>query len=178
MKNRTQLEITPAMQAWAEEHGAYFDKAVGQWFVDGEIPGPLISRIVEPQRRRDYVAESVPQCECGARMVVRSRRRTGEPIWACTSVRCLGVRPFDAVDIESSWPLPVNRRDHDDPKFENKDRAALVISQAITLFRSEALATAWLKTPKVGLAGATPLDAVKTIIGCCAVERLLEERFS
>ncbi|MDB5936351.1 MAG: hypothetical protein JWQ01_3695 [Massilia sp.] len=180
MKKRTQLTFTGAVQASAEEHGAYFDKELQAWFVDGEVPGPLISFTVKEVRRRDYVAEAAPpQCGCGTQMIVRKNRSTGEPFWACTSHRCPGVRQFDDVapKINRAGRATVSNAEGS-AQFESKDRVAALIARTIELFRNEGVATAWLKAPKVGLGGATPLDAMKTLVGCGAVERLLEERFN
>jgi hypothetical protein len=180
MKKRTQLTFTGAVQASAEEYGAYFDKELQAWFVDGEVPGPLISFTVKEVRRRDYVAEAAPpQCGCGAQMIVRKNRSTGEPFWACTSHRCPGVRQFDDIaPTTNRTGRAVVSNAESSVQFESKDRVAALIARTIELFRNEGLATAWLKAPKVGLGGTTPLDAMKTLAGCGAVERLLEERFA
>lgn len=181
MKKRTQLNITPAVRTMAESNGAYFDNKLGAWFVDGEVPDPLISYAVKEERKRDYFAEQVPQCDqCGSQMVLRTNRTTGAPFWGCSAIRCCGSRPYEDKDVPTS-----NSRQRQVPQeeaastFEDKVTAARIIARAIDLFRSEAAAQKWLETPKVGLRnyGKTPLKAIKTVVGCTITDRLLDERF-
>ncbi len=175
MTEKTKLNVSPAMQAFATEHGAYFDKGLGVWVVYGDVPGPLISFIDVQERRRDYVKESVPQCDqCGAQMVTRTSRATGAPFWGCSTRACPGKRPYDDVFIRRQQKsTPVNEQ----VSFEDKGRASRLIEEAVKAFGNNASAYAWLKAPKVALAGQTPYDAIKTVAGCIVVERLLAELF-
>lgn len=178
MTTRTKLQFTKAVQNAAIGHGAYFDESEQAWFVDGEVPGPLIAYVVTEARQRDYVANSLrEQCKCGAHMVTRRNRTTGELFWACSVPRCGVTMNFDDGIPLSNAASRSGPIDGAAPSFENKDGVAAVITRAIELFRNEGLATAWLKSPKVALKGETPLQAMTTQTGCNAVARLLEERF-
>lgn len=168
------------MAELAKAHGAYQAGDTGEWFVDGEVPGALISFIVQTGRVRDYAAETVPQCRlCGCQMVARHNRTTGDPYWSCSSPRCPGTQRFD--DALSAR----RQRDYATPGkaepvvFEDKQRAAMLVARAIASFRSEGAAMRWLKDRKVALRGSgeTPWEAIKTLAGCALVERLLDERF-
>lgn len=181
MKKRTQLNITPAIEAMAESYGAYFDKEARAWFVDGEVPGPLEALVVKDERKRDYFSQKVPQCpQCGSQMVLRSNRTTGAAFWGCAAMPCRGSRPYEDEDTASAGRAPgLMAQEQGAPKFEDKAMAARVIARAIELFRSEDSATKWLEAPKVGLRkyGGTPLEAIKTVMGCAITDRLLDERF-
>lgn len=180
MSNRTELRITHAVEKFAVYHGAYFDKETLGWFVDGEVPGPLLSYIVKEQRRRDYVTDPVlsPRCVCGAQMTIRRNRSTGAQSWACSARRCTGHRHLDVDGFQQQTPARRDPPNDQKNLYESKESAAAVIAMAVALFRSESRAAAWLQAPKVGLQGATPLDAMKTTQGCAVVERILEERFA
>lgn len=181
MKKRSELNITSAVKAMAESHGAYFDKSQRTWFVDGDVPGPLYAYVVKEERKRDYFAEQVPQCKvCGSQMALRKNRTSGANFWGCSILSCRGTRPYEDVE-----PTAVNRgraggasRERT-PQFEDKESAAEIIAHAVELFGSEAAASAWLKAPKVGLRnhGHTPLQAIQTLEGCVITVRLLSERF-
>lgn len=178
MAQRTQLHITGAVKALAEAHDAYLDKELGMWFIDGEVPGPLISYIVKTPRHRDYVSEVVPQCKCGSHMVIRKNGVTGQPFWACASLKCPGRASFESVALTDPAERKRSPSAAAAPQFEDKVRAAGVVTEAIHRFGNEGLATNWLKSPKVGLHGETPLEAIKSVAGCKVVERLLDERFA
>jgi hypothetical protein len=165
----------------AESHGAYFDKSQRAWFVDGDVPGPLIAYVVKAERKRDYFAEQIPQCKvCGSQMALRKNRTSGAVFWGCSSLSCDGTRPYGDVD-----PTLINRsgagQDSGErtPLFEDKELATEIIAHAVELFGSEAAASAWLKASKVGLRnhGHTPLEAIRTLSGCEVTARLLRERF-
>lgn len=97
-------EITPAVEDFAKRHGAYFDKGLQEWVVEGEVPPELESFVQKAKRMRDYVAERVPQCSmCGSRMILRPSAR-GE-FWGCTAFpRCKGRRSLEEEDYESQDP--------------------------------------------------------------------------
>jgi hypothetical protein len=181
MKKRSELNITSAVKAMAESHGAYFDKSQRTWFVDDDVPGPLIAYVVKEKRKRDYFAEQVPQCEvCGSQMALRKNRTSGVVFLGCSILSCRGTRPYE--DVASTL---VNRgraggvsRERTS-QFEDKDLATEIIAHAVELFGSEAAASPWLKAPKVGLRnhGNTPLEAIRTLEGCVITARLLSERF-
>lgn len=178
MENRTELRITPGVQQFAQAHGAYFDNDAKAWFVDGEVPGPLIAYMFQEERRRDYVSESFsPKCDCGSQMIIRRNRTTGDPFWACTTHRCRGTKNFDEVAGLVSVRSEQGRKNGRTETVEDKERVAALIARTIELFRNEGLATAWLNAPKVGLQGDTPLVAMRTLKGCIEVDRLLDERF-
>jgi len=98
------VEITPAVEDFAKRHGAYFDKGLREWVVEGEVPPELESFVQKATRMRDYVAERVPQCSvCGSRMILRPSAR-GE-FWGCTAFpRCRGRRSVEAENYESQDP--------------------------------------------------------------------------
>lgn len=179
--NRSELNITSAVKAMAESYGAYFDKSRRTWFVDGDVPGPLVAYVVKEERKRDYFAEQVPQCKvCGSQMALRKNRKSGDVFWGCSISGCHGTRPYEDVDPTSFTQARAGAASRKaSPQFEDKDMAAEIIAEAIRLFGSEAAASTWLKTPKVGLRnhGHTPLEAIRKLDGCVITARLLSERF-
>ncbi len=181
MAERTLLEITDAIREMAEQNGAYHDKKLNEWFVDGEVPDALVSFVVKEKRRRDYVAETVPQCRrCGTHMTLRNNSTTGKAYWICASVRCGDIRSLEDVGVElKSETGQPEQSAAASVQFQDKVRAARIIARAIELFRDEPKAMAWLESPKVGLRnhGDIPLVAIKTLGGCAITERLLDERF-
>ena len=112
-------------------------------------------------------------------MVARKNRISGEAFWACSTLKCRGRSSFDAPFEPQESSLQGRKSPAVDAVlFEDRVRASGVVTEAIHRFGSEALATNWLKAPKVGLRGETPLEAIKSVAGCKVVERLLDERFS
>jgi len=174
---RTQLHITAATRALAETSGAYFDPRLQAWFVDGDVPAPLLAFCVKTARTRDSVAEAVPQCrECGAQMVLKTQRYSRNIYYRCAA--CQWTRSLLAGDA-----APADRRMETKrpalPDFEDKQMAAAVVARAHALFSAPGDATRWLELPKVGLrdVGGTPLLAIRTVAGCSATDKLLDERF-
>jgi hypothetical protein len=188
MTKRTKLNVTQAVEKFTTEYGAYFDKASGEWFVDGDVPVELEEFVECKVRSRDYTSEYVPQCdECGNRMITRTNSATGEPFWGCcTFPRCRCMKRFDIDAIKVAQTLSVAKsstREQEDNQELNKvpeeikDRAGAIIRRAIELFCANAMALKWLNSPKFALGNKTPFQAMIDSNGCAVVERILEERF-
>jgi len=98
------VEITPAVEGFAKRHGAYFDKRLLSWVIEGEVPRELESFVQKTKRTRDYVVERVPQCpRCGSQM--RLRPSTGGEFWGCSTYpRCKGTRSLEAEDDQFEEP--------------------------------------------------------------------------
>jgi uncharacterized protein (DUF2384 family) len=56
-------------------------------------------------------------------------------------------------------------------------RAQKLYDLATQLFGSRQAAYVWLTAKKVGLGHKTPIDVMRTEVGCSAVEKLLKQRF-
>jgi hypothetical protein len=149
MKKPTQLNVTPAMQNMAESYGAYFDKDLGVWFMDGEFPGPLVALEVKMERRRDYVNETVPQCEqYGSQMMLKTNRTTRDAFWRCAMVRCGWSRPYIETRSSLAQRSAFTPQEPGRPSFEDRLLASSIIERAIGLFRSETAAMRWLQMLK------------------------------
>jgi len=94
------VEITEAVEAFVTGHGAYFDKRLQRWVVEGEVPPELESYVEKVRRARDFVAEKAPQCElCGCQMLLRNS--TYGDFWGCSAFpRCKGKRSITAVEVD------------------------------------------------------------------------------
>jgi ssDNA-binding Zn-finger/Zn-ribbon topoisomerase 1 len=92
------VEVTGAVEDWITSHGAYFDKNVSRWVVEGEVPPELESYVEKPKRVRNHLAERTPQCElCGCQMLLRNS--TYGEFWSCSAFpRCKGKRSVAADD--------------------------------------------------------------------------------
>jgi len=92
------VEVTEAVEAFVTGHGAYFDKRLQRWVVEGEVPPELESYVEKVKRARDFVAEKAPQCMlCGCQMLLRTSAY-GD-FWSCSAFpRCKGKRSITAVE--------------------------------------------------------------------------------
>ena len=121
-------QVTEAVEKWVTLHGAYLDKSVGRWVVEGDVPPELESYVEKVERVRNHLAESTPQCElCGCQMLLRSSAY-GE-FWGCSAFpRCKGKSSVvadnydlctsehalsyveeSAVEFSSSYTDPIHR---------------------------------------------------------------------
>lgn len=176
MKNRTQLQFIHSYENLFEAHGAYFDHSQQEWFIDGEVPGPLISFIAAKPRQRDYVKEQFQKCSiCNSQMHLSNSKANLE--WVCSSIRCNGKRSLEAADRlnsqkKSGWQSQSSYQQN----FEDRERAKRLLGRIVQHFRDIDNAKRWLNIPLVCLRpfGDTPLNAMTKIDGCAVVEALLD----
>lgn len=96
------VHITEAVEAFAVRHGAYFEKSLQRWVVEGDVPPELESYAQKQKRTRDFIAEKAPQCKlCGCEM--RLRNSAYGDFWGCSAFpRCKGSKSVNAIDVAYS----------------------------------------------------------------------------
>jgi hypothetical protein len=193
--DRTYLDTSDGMSAYAERHGAKLEKATGRWYVDGEVPPELVGLIPKkPNKAVHVVAPSCPRC--GGSTIQRNGP-TG-PFWGCTRYpRCKGtvdyeehldpIHNMDDTQVGSllarrnaakdpSPPSPTaNGGNHADLPRQLRLEVERIVALAIALRGGERQAQKWLNSPMVRFKGNTPLSMMTTIEGCRAVEDLLQD---
>lgn len=189
MRNRTYLDTSDAMVAYAKKHGAKYDYTQRQWYVEGEVPHELLGLIPKkPNKSVHIVAPSCPLCGC--HMVQRPRRSDGYHFWGCSQhPKCKGVVALEdhLVCVEPLGPKSAadflkSSATGRSPLSKNVAAPALPPALQHAVERVIALAEKilgakrvekWLSSPKVTLKGRTPLELMTSAEGCYVVEKLL-----
>ena len=193
MQNRTYLDTSDGMVAYARDRGAKFDKAVGLWFVEGEVPNDLIGLIPKkPNKTVHVVAPSCPAC--GSHMVERRRQSDGNLFWGCSQFpRCKGIVTFeDHLEYVEPWqsksvvdflktndafakPSPSKDKKRSSMPPELQAEVERVVAFAAKVRGGSSRAEKWLSSPKVALKGKIPIHLMTSMDGCLLVEKLLLE---
>lgn len=191
MENRTYLDTSDGMNAYANKHGAKYDNELGKWYVDGEVPNALVGLI--PKNRNKAVHIVAPSCPlCGSHMLERTRNRDSNQFWGCSRYpRCKGTLELeDYLDfLEQGGPKTVsdfllsNDTETKSPSSNTKKRSSIsptllieverIVMQAARVLGGTTRAEKWLSSPKVALKAKTPLEIMATEEGCRLIEKLL-----
>ncbi|KAF3999932.1 MbcA/ParS/Xre antitoxin family protein [Glaciimonas immobilis] len=128
----------------------------------------------------------------------RNNARTGEAFWRCSSRRChtktranydrdsigdtvSAAEPSDCkIDSAiSSATSSATSSAIREVKFEDRNRTEAIVRRTVIEFGNKEAAIKWLQAKKVGLRGYgdTPLEAIKSVLGCTLVDALLDQRF-
>lgn len=194
-KNRTYLDTSDGMAAYAKRYGAEYDREQGQWYVDGEVPHELLGLIPKQPRRPVYKPE--PLCpNCHTHMVERTRKRDGKLFWGCSqrfTTGCEGSRDYDdyldsLADADKTRratefflngepdPPPISKGSKKTPiSPELRSEVERVLALATKELGGTYAAEKWLSTPKFSLKGKTPVQVMTSINGCREVEKLILE---
>jgi aconitase A len=93
-KVRIYLDVTPAVAAYAERHGAIYDKLDRRWYYEPYIPAELESFVPKQLRPKRPENEVAIQClKCGCEMLLKVNKNTGIEFWSCSAYpRCKGSK--------------------------------------------------------------------------------------
>lgn len=189
---KTYLNTSDGMHEYAKRHGAVFDEERQQWCVVGDVPAELENLIPrEANKRAPHIV--APACPlCGFHTILRSTKKK-DLFWGCSQFpRCRGSIDYekylDIVGVETTkhaidalGSSTSGKSSAQQPKFIKKESLPPELQTAISeiAFLAEAAfgslerAHNWLRTPKVGLSGRTPLGAMQKLEGCQQVKQLI-----
>lgn len=195
-KDRTYLDTSDGMAAYAKRYGAEYDPELGQWYVDGEVPNELLGLI--PKQTRTPVYKAAPFCPiCRAHTIERTRNSDGHMFWGCSQFAktgCKGAIDYDdyldsLAESEKARPATAFFSRGEEKKIldgvsdsskppvppELRSEIERVLASVTKELGGTHAAEKWLSTPKFGLKGKIPLQVMTSVDGCQEVEMLVLE---
>ncbi len=187
---KTILEISPAIAAFASTHGAVQDPISKQWYVIGDVPLELLGFV--PKQIRRAVPEFGPVCpKCGSHTVKRYRKSDGDGFWGCCRYpTCKGTSTWECTATEQLADIAervvVREKAEEPSRSACSNRTATptlkeywgnVVKEASDRLGGPHAAERWLQTPKVAFGGKKPIELMRTEEGCQQVEVLLAKLF-
>ena len=176
---RTYLNTAEGMEYYAARFGASLEAATGRWYVDGDVPGPLLGLLP----REKMVADSVACPICKGPMVLRNTHGPGDPFYGCKEFPyCKGRLAVSSGEDDEALPtvgqfLPPISEEERPLNFTNELSRLrhLAVTGATAAFGgSGKLSADWLTTHQTRLDGESPLKALGTIEGAHRVLTLIE----
>ena len=174
---RTYLNTNDGMDDYAARFGASLETDTGRWYVDGDVPGPLLGLIPREQKTTEPVICPI----CSGPMVLRNGSGPGDPFYGCKEFPyCKGRRAVSSDDDEAlptvGHFLPPLLEEEQPLSFTNELSRLrhLAVTGATAAFGSGKLSADWLTTPLAKLDGETPLKALGTLDGAHRVLALIE----
>lgn len=191
MNKRILLHITSAVEKFAKEYGAIFDKAEGVWYVEGAIPAELEEFVIQAIRQRNYQTEIGPKCDiCDSHTILKLNKKTGEQFWSCSRFpNCRGSKDWKykafshATELlfEEYNSLPTTTISTQEKMLsissDVQNEAKRITEIAVKLLNCQVPAKRWLEMKKITLGQKTPLEVMCDLEGCQNVEKLLLDTF-
>lgn len=175
---RTYLNTADGMTDYAARFGASLETDTGRWYVDGDVPGPLLGLIPAEKKTAEPVACPI----CKGPMVLRNTHGPGDSFFGCKEFPfCKGRRGVSSGDDDEALPtvghfLPQLLEEEQPLSFTNELSRLrhLAVTGATAAFGSGKLSADWLTTPTTLLDGESPLKALGTLDGAHRVLALIE----